>query len=184
MALVARCMDVSTAAGRVVHPSKLAFHLIRLEAMHVGRAGVQGMSSHTVRTAPCPVLGSGALFLSIGLGWGCRTLRPHWPSCVGRWQLEAELTNGVATRNPVVASVVGSSRGNRKAPLLPLTEVGGGMRGEGRAPTPTTHPQVCGVCVVSGGRGAGEGKNLSKLVVAIAQRHSTAPVMTDMPYAI
>ena len=32
VALVTRCMDVSTAAGRVVHPAKLAFHYVRLDA--------------------------------------------------------------------------------------------------------------------------------------------------------
>ena len=77
--LVARCMDVSTAAGRVVHPAKLAFHYVRLDAMgprlvecEVGLAGLM-TTMETPEVLRVPILAD--LPLTVALGRFLQALR-------------------------------------------------------------------------------------------------------------
>ena len=79
VALVARCMDVSTAAGRVVHPSKLPFHYVRLDvrglrlvAREVGLAGLM-TTMETPEVLRVPILAD--LPLTAALGRFLRALR-------------------------------------------------------------------------------------------------------------
>ena len=79
VALVTRCMDVSMAAGRVVHPSKLAFHCVRLDAAgpqliecEVGLAGLM-TTMETPVALRVPLLAE--LPLTAALGRFLRALR-------------------------------------------------------------------------------------------------------------
>ena len=79
VALVTRCMDMSTAAGRVVHPSKLAFHYVRLDATgprlverEVGLAGLM-TTMETPEVLRVPILAE--LPLTAALGRFLRALR-------------------------------------------------------------------------------------------------------------
>ena len=79
VALVTRCMDVSMAAGRVVHPSKLTFHCFRLDAAgpqliecEVGLAGLM-TTMETPVVLRVPLLAE--LPLTAALGQFLRALR-------------------------------------------------------------------------------------------------------------
>ena len=81
VALVTRCMDVSTAAGRLVHPSRLAFHYVRRDATgprlverEVGLAGLM-TTVETPEVLRVPLLAE----LPQTAAWGGSYGRPGGP---------------------------------------------------------------------------------------------------------
>ena len=115
VALVTRCMDVSTAAGRVVHPSKLAFHYVCLDATgprlverEVGLAGLL-TTMETPEVLRVPILAE--LPLRVALGRFLRALRRASAAATRRrlpplLRLRAMLAYGVSSRDNLLRGLL------------------------------------------------------------------------------